>query len=339
MIRCKSKFYRANLKSAEDKAVYDCILAALESQKNEVIISSSLMNGISCTLVDLVLYVRMDNPGLFYVDFQKYSFLNQWPDRKIVFSYLYPITQIDDIEARIVRKIDSIIREGNVSQLTFYEKELALHDYLVENVTYESADKSYHKAHSAVGALLHGRAVCEGYAMAFKLLCDAVGLSCIVLHGTATNSDGKGNHAWNIVKLDGKCYHIDVTWDGCSKTDSQTSRNCFNLTDDDMSQDHTWDRVLLPPCISQDENYFVHSGNYFTSSDELRNFLVKGLKNGQRNFAVRINHKFQDESKLKGIIQDSIKSLFMTNFLGYTYQFQYDNKRNVISIAVKIPCM
>jgi hypothetical protein len=274
----------------------------------------------------------MDNPGLFYVDFQKYSFGSVFLDRKIIFSYLYPPEKIASVEKKITDRIESIILTAN-SLSTLYEKEVLLHDYLVSNVKYEYADKSYHKAHSAVGALLHGRAVCEGYAMAFKLLCDAVGISNIILYGTATNSDGTGNHAWNIVKLNGKCYHIDVTWDGCSTVGGLPNHNCFNLTDEDICQDHTWDRGLLPSCVSLDDNYYVRSGCFFTNSEAMRKYIVSGLKSGQRSFSLKINHKFRDDSRIRKIIQESMRSLFLTSLIGYSYQLQYDSKRDVINVT------
>jgi hypothetical protein len=314
--------------------VYDTILSGLEAQQSEVLIESYLMAKISCSLETLVLYVRMDNPGLFYVDFQKYHFAGRFPHRTIVFSYLYPTPQIESVERKITDKIKGIIRSNNISQLTPYEKELSLHDYLVTNVAYEYADKSYHKAHSAVGALLHGRAVCEGYSMAFKLLCDAAGISCIVLYGTATNSDGTGNHAWNIVKLDGKCYHIDVTWDGCTKTETTVSHNCFNLTDDDIGQDHIWDRELLPNCTSTEDNYFVRRRVFFTSSEELKHHFVSELKKGQRNFSVKLNRKFKDHTPISHTLKEAMKSMFLTNPLGYSFQIQYDSVRDVANISV-----
>lgn len=40
----------------------------------------------------------------------------------------------------------------------------------------------------------------------------------------------------HIVKLDGRCYHIDVTWNGCIKTESDLSHNCFNLNDDGLDR-------------------------------------------------------------------------------------------------------
>jgi hypothetical protein len=334
MIECKSKYYRVHLKTAEDKAVYDLILTSLITQQCSVRVSSYLLVNTSCSLETLVLHVRMDNPGLFYVDFQNYHFADRFHNKEIAFSYLYPVSKIESVERKISDKIKAVVQSNNIFQLTPYERELALHDYLVKNVVYEHTDKSYHKAHSAVGALLHGRAVCEGYSMAFKLLCDAAGVSCIVLFGTATNSMATENHAWNIVKINEKCYHIDVTWDACAATEFADGHNCFNLTDDDISQDHTWDKKLLPKCTSLDDNYFVRSDYYFTSSAELRRFLVQGLKNGQRVFSARINHKFKDDSRIESIINESIGSLITNRFLGYSYQYQYDVKRDVVNISV-----
>jgi len=334
MIKCKSKYYRAHLKTAEDKAVYDLILSNLEAQQNRIHVDSHLIATLNCSLDTLVLYVRMDNPGLFYVDFQNFHYMIGFLGRELVFPYLYPAAKIESVEKKIAEKIKLIVQSNNLVHLTPYEKEFALHDYLATYVKYEHADKSYHKAHSAVGALLHGRAVCEGYSTAFKLLCDAVGISCIILFGTAKTSNNVENHAWNIVKLSGKCYHVDVTWDVCDMTEFAVSHNCFNLTDDDISQDHVWDKKLLPKCTSLDDNYYVRSGCYFTSSDELRTFFIRGLKNGQRVFSVKINHKFRDDSRVKALINDSINSLLVSRVFGYSYQYQYDNKRDVVNISV-----
>jgi hypothetical protein len=54
--------------------------------------------------------------------------------------------------------------------------------------------------------------VCEGYAKAFKVLCDEAGIPCVVVTGTGINDSGSQNHMWNYVKLNGKWYAVDVTW-------------------------------------------------------------------------------------------------------------------------------
>ena len=60
---------------------------------------------------------------------------------------------------------------------------------------------------SAYGALISGKTICTGYAMAHKALCDRLGLPCWVISG---NIKGAG-HAWNMIRLDGKTYFVDCT--------------------------------------------------------------------------------------------------------------------------------
>lgn len=74
-------------------------------------------------------------------------------------------------------------------------------------------DKSGERAHEAAGALLDGRAVCDGYAKSFKILCDAMNIPCVIVAGTATQQDSVEPHAWNYVQLEnGAYYAVDVTW-------------------------------------------------------------------------------------------------------------------------------
>ena len=94
-----------------------------------------------------------------------------------------------------------------------YETVKAIHDYIVNNTQYDY-DRLLNGtvpdiSHSPLGVLQYGVAVCQGYAYAFELLCDLSGIECEFVGGVA----GGGGHAWNQVKVDGKWYNIDVTWD------------------------------------------------------------------------------------------------------------------------------
>ena len=51
--------------------------------------------------------------------------------------------------------------------------------------------------------------ICEGYSKAFKLICDALGIPCVTVDGTASG----GGHEWNQVLLNGAWYAVDVTFD------------------------------------------------------------------------------------------------------------------------------
>ncbi len=98
---------------------------------------------------------------------------------------------------------------------TTYEQVKAIHDGIINKTQYPAnPDKATHNQHQAVGPLVEGKAVCDGYAKAFKYACDQKGIPCVIVVGNATNNIGeKGTHAWNYVQVDGKWYQVDTDWD------------------------------------------------------------------------------------------------------------------------------
>ena len=95
----------------------------------------------------------------------------------------------------------------------------AIYDYITSHVSYDNeglaaiygssqSGKDY-LIFTAYGAEVNGRAVCQGYAAAVYRLMLMAGIDCRVIVGAV---DGTG-HAWNIVKLDGKYYYMDSTFD------------------------------------------------------------------------------------------------------------------------------
>ena len=53
--------------------------------------------------------------------------------------------------------------------------------------------------------------VCEGYSKAFSYLCELADIECYTVTGTMSGGTGAGPHMWNLVRLDGKSYVVDVT--------------------------------------------------------------------------------------------------------------------------------
>ena len=91
------------------------------------------------------------------------------------------------------------------------EKALLLHDYLVYSAEYDydnyMNDTIPNESYSSAGVLLFGKGVCQSYCYAYMYILTLEGMEC---HVTSSESMG---HAWNILKIDGQYYHIDVTWD------------------------------------------------------------------------------------------------------------------------------
>ena len=95
----------------------------------------------------------------------------------------------------------------NNSALSDEYKALLLHDRLCVYNEYPFYMDITDIEHTAYGALANGSSVCQGYAMAYMYLLNRVGIKNYYV------SSGKLNHAWNIVYIDGKPYHVDVTFD------------------------------------------------------------------------------------------------------------------------------
>ena len=152
-------------------------------------------------------------------------------------------------EDNVTAQINDIISKLISSSMTTVDKELVIHDWIVNNVQYDASLSKY----TAYDALANHSAVCQRYALlAYRMLMSA-DVQVKMVSGTANNGSGSESHAWNLVNIDGSWYHLDTTWDHLDTTWDEPSssrpilsHSYFNLTDDEISKDHTWDKTLYP---------------------------------------------------------------------------------------------
>jgi len=110
-------------------------------------------------------------------------------------------SQLDEL----TKKEDKILKSLNIEKLNNYQKIRAIYGYLTKHVKYDYSKNKNPIVYTPYGALINNKAVCQGYAVAAYNLMLKAGIDCRVITGD--------NHAWNIVKLEGKYYYIDSTWD------------------------------------------------------------------------------------------------------------------------------
>lgn len=113
---------------------------------------------------------------------------------------------VTDYYTRMMAAFDAFEVKG----YTRYEKVKSIHDTIAKQVSYDY-EFTNGTAHEPTSVFLEPfLPVCEGYAEAFKMLCDREGIPCVIVVGKS----GDGGHAWNYVKMeDGKWYAVDLTWD------------------------------------------------------------------------------------------------------------------------------
>ncbi len=145
------------------------------------------------------------------------------------------------------KEIKAIIEREGMEGLSPIEKVKAVHDYLVLNAEYDEEnlekDTLPDQAFEAYGIIIEKIGVCAGYAEAFKMFMDLLGIPCEYVTGQA----GGVNHAWNAVTLDGERYHIDTTWDDpVPDRKGYVSYDYFLVDDRTMAIDHTWSFITKP---------------------------------------------------------------------------------------------
>ncbi|MBP5654652.1 MAG: S-layer homology domain-containing protein [Clostridiales bacterium] len=103
------------------------------------------------------------------------------------------------------KKEDEILKSLKIEGKNDYQKIRAIYEYMTKNTKYDYSKNKDAITYTPYAALCKHKAVCQGIAVATYDLMLKAGIDCRVITG--------GNHAWNIVKLEGKYYYIDATWD------------------------------------------------------------------------------------------------------------------------------
>ena len=219
---------------------------------------------------------KNDHPEVFWLK-SYYEYENYDYETGIWLTYTMSGDKLVTAKKEFNTAVDTISQ--SVPYGTECEREEYIHNYIINNCDYDEEaaenDDVQDNENDAYGALVDGKAVCEGYARAFQLLCNKANIDSVLLSGIA-DSD---NHAWNGVKIGGDWYQIDVTWDDVDDF-IYDSHEYFNLTDSLMYEEHTlspkyseidaesflnlesWCNFYVPKCTAEKYNYHNYCYNY-----------------------------------------------------------------------------
>ncbi len=144
------------------------------------------------------------------------------------------------------KKIIANVINDNMTDLM---KEKAIHDYIIINCKYDrNALNDFAEvdpdSSNPYGVLKNKKAICMGYTLTFKMFMDMLDIDCIIIHSLANGNE----HAWNMVKISDKWYHVDVTWDDpLPDLADEVEYIFFNVDTEFMkSNGHVWDQTKFP---------------------------------------------------------------------------------------------
>lgn len=229
-------------------------------------------------LTDVFLKLRLDCPEIFFVSGFHFRYYPDSANVELSPEYLFDKNKIKDHQKAMKARVEKLVRPAvTMAEL---EKEQYVHDFICQNVRYDKLKKSY--SHEILGPLGQGVGVCEGIAKTVKILCDQLGIWCIVVISEANPEKNiKYRHAWNIVKIGGTYYHLDATFDNTLSHMGPVRYDYFNLDDGKVFRDHEPVIWKVPACTVSDGFYYRVKKLSFTKMEEVEKRALQAAKKGK----------------------------------------------------------
>ena len=266
-------YYYKQLNKAQ-KAAYDAMRCGIDAMESSFRVPRLPDN----SMVEVFTKLKLDEPLFFYAVNYSYRFHPEADHVEFSPEYLFEKAKIREHRQAIAARIQRLTRP--LLQLPPQQRQLAIHDFILDNVRYDKLKKPY--SHEIIGPLTQGVGVCEGIAKTVKALCDASGLECIVaLCENAPEKGIKYRHTWNIITINGTRYHMDATFDNSLQRGIHRY-DYYDLDDRHLFLDHQPPVYPLPPC-TDDKGYYYRSIS-LTRPEDVENRFSQALRKRQDHF-------------------------------------------------------
>lgn len=283
--------YAYSFLTDEEKAVYDTFLNAINNFEAEVTDIGGTVN--KTQISKIIDYIQRDHPELFWYQYGACFYFDTQTEIVSRVELKYCMTQeeakkrqekIDTATKAFLTAVNDTMSDYEVA-LHIYENIIKLVDYdtigLERQKKTETSPEIPDDLRSLYGVFVNKKAVCAGYAKAMQYLLNVCGIECTYITSET--------HAWNLIKLEGDYYHMDVTWGDGSNTDKQKSQSntvnydyfCITTEEVEKLESHIPESILpLPKCTATKCNYHRRHGLYFEKFDfdKVRNIVCESAK-------------------------------------------------------------
>lgn len=277
----------------EQKQIYKLIYGGLQSFRRQIAIPRSG----NADIYKIISAINFDNPHLFFVCFEKVRVSESQKECIYYPEYYFSKPKATQLWSVVQGKARAILQQ--IQGAEDYEKEVCLHDLLVQNIAYDEKAKSdlsrMPYSSTVLGVLLQKLALCEGIAKAVKLLLNCLGIKCLIAQGNLL-AEKQNGHAWNIVKLYGKSVHLDVTNDLDLQGKGNVHHTFLNLTDAQIEKTHTM-QMQYPVCMAEEYDYFIRNNLSVADKKDLERVLLDAYRNKARCAEFRLDSSWMIDEK------------------------------------------
>ena len=349
--------YAYSLLSEDEKSVYNLVLDAINKH-------SAALNDLGVKLTDtqmekIVDYIQRDHPEILHFRHGTTYYFDT--DTHIVTRLEFKYCMSQEEAAKRREEIDAATRvflDSVSDTMSDYEATLCIYENIIKLVDYDTVGLERQKdtnlspevpddLRSIYGVFVNKKAVCAGYAKAMQYLLNQCGIECVYV-----TSD---THAWNLIKLEGDYYHLDVTWGDGSDTKKEKEKSapinydCFCITTEELSrlESHTPESTLpLPVCTAVKCNYYRRNGMYFEQFDydRMKNILCENVRDGKLyvSFKFASNRVYSDAKKRlidDGKFMEAIQFATLKTSIKLNSRYSYSAQDNKLIIAFYVSRM
>jgi hypothetical protein len=253
-------------------------------------------------------YSSYQKSSIIYSDYKKMLTvqLDYYPGDRILYAWRTGDDSILSADERKAKEVaEGIVKKARNTKNDM-EAQLYLYNWLCNNVMYETTNmqvgrEAYLKLRqiTCIGALLDGKANCQGYTDAFYLLGNMAGFNVCRMFGR----DEKEGHCWNGIMLDGKLYIVDVTfgdWDNIGTKAKGYIQ--FNCAYDPETYIIDGGPEVFPELVTTEDlsqTYYKYKKSIFTSKSDAVNYLVRQCKkNGKGWYFAVVDDKILSSSQV-----------------------------------------
>ena len=340
--------YAYNYLDDNQKAAYDTVLDAINSYKTVVSdLDVSLTDSQMQTVVD---YIYRDHPEIFWIQQGGATYFFDAETHiisRVELKYCMTKEETDKRQEEINVAIESLLSDITES-MSDYEVTLKIYESIIKLVDYDTLGLEKQGSNlsaeipddlrSIYGVFVNKKAVCAGYSKAMQYLLNRCGIECTYVRSSS------GNHAWNLINLEGDYYHLDVTWGDSSNTKEEENKgeiisyDCFCITTEELNrlESHTPESNFpLPECTATKCNYHRRHGLYFETFDfnKVRSIVCEYAKLGKFDVSLKFasieqfnvaKKELIDNSKIRTAMQYATLKTGVKLDLSYTYSCRED---------------
>ena len=217
----------------------DILSSAMEENRPRVTLLIDNSSTTTENVRSIVLDLYRKNPTICVREPQITVYMYSGAGRQRLYEINFRYGMPDDelIRCKALLKNLDVVRNLGAEKLDDPQRALAACRYLTENCRLSESAPG-----SCFDALIQGESSSEGLALAYVEMCHQLGIECRIVYGQYGGAD----HCWNIVRLDGSWYHVDV-----SRCYGGRFADGFLLNDESMWNDYRWNISSYPACAGE----------------------------------------------------------------------------------------